>query len=104
MTDLKTAPGVLPAPPWADSAAEFDPVTRRSIGLGFDFNRAIIADPSILDGVPDGAVVVLIPPDDPALAAHEINTGLALLRQGCDVYFRHVRPGDRVAAAAGATD
>src|SRR5687768_4030599 len=70
-------------------------VAKRNVELTFDFNRAILADPSILDDIPDGATVVLIPSDDPDLAAAEIEQSLAALRQGCDVYFRHVRPGDR---------
>lgn len=34
--------------------------------------------------------------DDPELAELEIAQGLAMRRAGADVYFRHVRPGDRV--------
>ena len=70
-------------------------VARRAIALTFDFNRAILADPSILDDIPDGATIVLIPSEDPELAEAEVEQGLAALRQGRDVYFRHVRPGDR---------
>jgi Family of unknown function (DUF5647) len=92
---VRTHAAALPAPPWAESADELDDVARRSIALSFDFSRAIVENPAILDDVPNGAVVVLIPPDDPDLAAREIETGIAWLRQGVDVYFRHVRPGDR---------
>ena len=98
MTDVKTAPATLPPPPWTEPAAELDAVDKRGISLTFDFNRAIVENPDILDDIPNGAIVVLIPPEDPELAAREIETGIAWVRQGADVYFRHVRPGDRVPA------
>ena len=95
MTDVKTGPAALPAPPWTEPASELNAVARRSVKLTFDFNRAIVENPDILDDVPNGAIVVLIPPSDPELAAHEIENGIAWLRQGADVYFRHIHPGDR---------
>ncbi len=71
-----------------------DALTQRAISTTFDFTRAIFADPSILDDIPDGVMLVLIPDDDPELAAAEIE--IAAVRWGEDVYFRHLRPGDRV--------
>ena len=91
MTQTNTAPAA--APP--SNPTETAEVVTRSINLTFDFARAIVDDPDILDDVPDGAMVVLIPADDPELAAVEIEEGLSALRQGWDVYVRHVRPGDR---------
>ena len=76
-----------------------DDVDRRGIELNVDFTRAIFENPDILDDIPNGVLLVLIPPDDPELAAREIESGIAWLHQGADVYFRHVRPGDRVSVA-----
>ena len=88
-------------PEMADQATEPDDgapdaLTQRAISTTFDFTRAIFADPSILDDIPDGVMLVLIPDDDPELAAAEIEEGFAAVRRGEDVYFRHLRPGDRV--------
>ena len=37
----------------------------REIGLTFDFIRQIIKDPSILDNIPDGAIIEFIDDDFP---------------------------------------
>ncbi|MDP9365017.1 MAG: hypothetical protein M3Q10_12460 [Chloroflexota bacterium] len=68
-------------------------LTRRAIGATFDFIRDAAADPSILDDVPNGATLILVPDDDPALAAAEIEQGVAAVHQGRDAYFRHVAGG-----------
>ena len=91
MTQANTSSAAAPT----SNPTETVEVVTRSINLTFDFARAIVDDPNILDDVPEGAIVVLIPADDPELAAVEVEEGLAALRQGWDVYFRHVRPGDR---------
>ena len=99
MIETKDAPTTLPPPPPCDATPQpMDDVDHRGITLTFDFTRAIVENPDILDDIPNGALVVLIPPDDPELATREIEAGIAWLRQGADVYFRHVRPGDRVPA------
>lgn len=66
-------------------------LTERAIDTTFDFVRAAAADPVVFDEVPDGAMLVLVPADDPVLAAAEIEQGLAALGRGHNVYFRHVR-------------
>lgn len=71
---------------------ETSDVTRRAIRATFDLARDIVADPALLDDIPDGVTLVLVPSDDPELAAAEIANGMAALRRGADVYFRHVRP------------
>ena len=60
----------------------------------YGFLRGIIANPELAQDIPNGANVVLIPPDDPELAAIEIKAGMLALSRGFDVYFRHIRPGD----------
>jgi hypothetical protein len=56
-----------------------------------DFTQAIFADPSLLDDIPDGATLVLLPDDDPDFIERSIARGIAAIRQGRDVYFKHVR-------------
>lgn len=92
---MTTAPKVLdqPAVPNHD---EPDPLTQRAIGTTFDFARAIVSDPAFLDDIPDGVTLVLIPDDDAELAAAEIEQGIAAVRRGEDVYFRHLGRGDHV--------
>lgn len=65
-------------------------LTRRAVGVTFDFVRAAAADPSVADDVPDGATLALIPDDDPTLASMEIEQGMAAIHRGENVYFRHV--------------
>ena len=62
----------------------------RNISLSFSFAQAIVDDPAILDEIPNDATVVLIPDDDLSLAALNIDLGMRDVRQGKDVYFRHM--------------
>lgn len=64
-------------------------LTERGIGLGFDFLKAIIDDPSIADDIPNGATLVLLPDDDPELAESSLQGGIEAARKGADVYIRH---------------
>lgn len=40
-------------------------IVNRNIGLTFDFVREIIKDPSIMDNIPDGAVLEFVDKDFP---------------------------------------
>jgi hypothetical protein len=61
--------------------------------------RAAAANPAVARDIPQGATIVLIPDDDPELAAAEIEAGMLALSRGQDVYFRHIRPGDIIRGA-----
>lgn len=74
--------------------------TTQNIRLAGRFFQRVLADPAILDEVPDGATVVLLPDDDPRLAAANlrmadrlIDAGKAvrLQRAGGHHRTRHVR-------------
>ncbi len=69
-------------------------VASKNINLQFGFIRAIIADPSILDDIPNGVTLKLLPAEDPDLVEANIAIGLNAVRKGKDVYFRHVRVAD----------
>lgn len=64
---------------------------KRNIGLGFDLFEAILDDVAILDEIPNGATVVLLPDDDQVLFDANIALGVNAARQGRDVLLRHVR-------------
>ncbi|MGH2534764.1 MAG: hypothetical protein ACRDJW_21100 [Thermomicrobiales bacterium] len=66
----------------------------RSLQLHRRFLLAAIADASLVDDIPNGVNLSLVPTDDPALAEQEIELGLTALRQGRDVYFKHIRLAD----------
>jgi len=68
-----------------------DGTMERALDLSFEFAEEILADPSILDEIPNGITLVLIPDDDPELATAKIAGGLTAVRRGEDVLFRHVR-------------
>jgi hypothetical protein len=74
----------------------------RDTELHIAFLQGIIDEPSRLDDIPNGATLMLIPDDDPALAAYNRERGWRALLAGDNVYFRHVhkglvvKPDDRV--------
>ena len=73
----------------------------RNAALLTDLGLAIIEDPSILEQIPDGAMLVLLPDDaDEAFVERSIETGLTMLRRGHNVYFRHLAPGEWSAAGS----
>lgn len=66
----------------------------KNLDLACKFGLAIIADPSMLDDIPNGSQLVLLPDDDPALVETNIESGFKAVRAGRDVYFRRVRVAD----------
>ena len=60
---------------------------RKNLELTRRFMRAIFDDPAILDTIPDGASVILIPDDDPELAEANERGGRAMERAGKPVRF-----------------
>lgn len=61
-----------------------------NIRLAGQFLREAIAEPSILDAIPDGAAVVMLPHDDPDLARANFDLGLVLGDRGREVRWRRV--------------
>jgi hypothetical protein len=71
----------------------------QNAALLIDLGHAIIDDPSILEQIPNGAMLVLLPTNaEEAFIERSIETGLDMLRQGHNVYFRHLAPGEWSAA------
>lgn len=62
----------------------------RNVTLSFEFAKSIIDDPAILEEIPDGATLVLLPDDEPELARENLRIGVMAAKRGEDVYFRHV--------------
>ena len=78
------------APAQADEAIQ----TRRT-DLHVALGQAILKDPAILEAIPDGVVVALLPPDaDEAFVETEIALGIDALRKGRSVYFKWLAPGE----------
>ena len=75
-------------------------LAERGIGLGFDFLKAIIDDPSIADDIPNGATVVLLPDDDTELAESSLQGGIEAARKGADVYIRHFKRSEDASVAS----
>jgi len=48
-----------------------DEVAKKNIGLTFDFIRAVVADPHLLDKIPDGAEIEFLETDLPRIEAEE---------------------------------
>ncbi len=64
-------------------------IASKDLALTRDFGLEIINDPTLLEQIPDGVMLVLLPDDDPEYAAFCIKRGLADLERGFDVFFRH---------------
>lgn len=65
-------------------------VVDRAFDLLRAFLQADLVDPSISEQVPNRTSLVLIPDDDPELAAYAIKTGVAAVEQGRSMYFLHL--------------
>jgi hypothetical protein len=65
-------------------------LAERNIKLAFSFMHDILDDPGILDEIPDGVTLVLIPADDPATAEANLEIATDEARNGRDVYIRHI--------------
>lgn len=70
----------------------------RNMVLAFWYMRQQIERPELASEVPDGATLVLLPDNDPELAAFNRARAVAEVEAGKNVYIRHVRP-DRPAFA-----
>lgn len=71
-----------------------DELIERNITPAFDLAKNIVANPALLDEIPDGATVVLIPQDDPELAERNSELGIEAVRAGeANASFRRVRAG-----------
>lgn len=68
---------------------------QRAIARGFDLFEAALRDPSILDDIPDGVTLVLLPIGDPEGTANGVQLGLEALDRGEDVFFKHIRDQKR---------
>jgi hypothetical protein len=62
----------------------------RNAELAFDLLQAQLANPELLNEIPNGATVVLIPEDDPALAEYNFGVARALIARGKNVYLKRV--------------
>jgi len=67
-----------------------DSLTTRDFALQDEFLQAMIADEALQEEIPNGALLVLLPDDDPALTERNIAHGITAARRGMNVYFRHV--------------
>lgn len=57
--------------------------------LWIAFVHAIVDAPAILNDIPNGSTVVLIPEGDPELAEQNLQKALRAARNGYNVYIRH---------------
>lgn len=79
--NTRTVP-TIPSPP--------ETIAKR-LALTFQFMREVIADPTRLDDIPaSGAVVIVVPADDPEFAAHEREFAERLSADGRQVIVKEV--------------
>jgi hypothetical protein len=65
-------------------------MTERHAALFAAFSLACLRDSALLADIPHNSELILIPDDDPELAAYSITRGKHGVDAGRDVYFRHV--------------
>ncbi len=75
------------AEPTLDTATAAD----RNLALIGDMLQAQLANPDLLNEIPNGATVVLIPGDDPELAEYNFGVARTLVARGKNVYLKRVR-------------
>ncbi len=75
------------AEPTLDTATAAD----RNLALIGDMLQAQLADPELLNDIPNGATVVLIPEDDAELAEYNFGVARTLVARGKNVYLKRVR-------------
>lgn len=66
------------------------PADERVIGLGFDLLRSVIADPVLLEQLPDGATIAIVPEDDPEVAQINLEAARHAAQKGEDVRYHFV--------------
>ncbi len=78
-----------------------DGAADRNLALASEHLRAVFADAALLETIPEGATLVLIPEDDPALARHNFELARQVFATGRNVYLYHVRsvPAAQTASA-----
>jgi hypothetical protein len=91
-TPAETSTPDVPATMTANMAASMERTA--------DFIDDVLADPTILDGIPNGAVLVLLT-GDPAQDEIELASGVRSAREGFDVFIRHVHRPEEPDPAAG---
>ena len=64
--------------------------TTKNLALLGRFLREALEEPAILDRIPDGATVVLMPPDDPELAQRNLALMARQMEAGKNVVLQHV--------------
>ncbi len=72
------------------------PTIQERIGqLHASLGSTIFADPAVLEEIPNGAVLVLLPHDaDDEFVEANIALGLEALRKGFSVYFKRLAAGE----------
>lgn len=75
-----------PSPPLDPQAA-----ADRNLELAGDLLLSRLDDPALLEQVPAGATLVLIPDGDPTLAEHNLALARRVFATGRNVYLYHMR-------------
>ena len=73
-----------------EDAADVDARVVRDGEWTLEFLQSILADPSILDEIPEGAAVYLLPDDDPELVEANLKGAERSRQRGYPVYIRRM--------------
>lgn len=73
-----------------EDTADVDAQVVRDSEWTLEFLQSILADPSILDEIPEGATVYLLPDDDPGLVEANLKGAERARQRGYPVYVRRM--------------
>jgi hypothetical protein len=62
----------------------------RNAELAFDLVQEQLANPELLEEIPSGATLILVPDDDPVLAEHNLRLAREVFATGRNVFLYHV--------------
>lgn len=80
----------IPSVSRAEKQMPVAPADERVIGQGFDLLRSLIADPTLLEQLPDGATIAIIPEDDPEVAQINLEAAGRAAQKGKDTYYHFI--------------
>ncbi len=74
-----------------DARFEHRTMAERVLELTGAFMESIAANPAMAPMIPAGATLILMPDNDPELAAHNVSLGIGAIAAGENVYFLHIQ-------------
>jgi len=63
----------------------------KNLSLGTEFDKYLIEHPKLVQSIPPGALMILLPQDDPALCKENLRTAKARLQEGQPIVYVKIK-------------